>query len=124
MRRILLFSYGTLLEEKIQRRVFGRLVTGPAGRLEGWHVAPRAVRGRYPGIVRANGEGTTGRVLELAPGDLARADAYEDTPVLYRRLRVSVKVGRRAVRCWIYAPATGHAAGVAPDRRPVFPRRH
>jgi len=124
MRRVLLFSYGTLLETKIQQRVFGRLLSGRPGRLAGWHVAPRAVHGRYPGIVRATGEGTMGQVLELAPGELARADAYEDTPHLYRRLRVGVKRGRRTVRCWIYVPAVSHVAGVAPSRRSVSARRH
>jgi gamma-glutamylcyclotransferase (GGCT)/AIG2-like uncharacterized protein YtfP len=119
MRRILLFAYGTLLDEKVQRRVFGRVVveTVPA-RLAGWRVVPRAVLGRYPGIVKATGEATAGALLRLDSRELAKADAYEDAPKLYRRRRVNARAGRQAVRVWVYVPSIVVFGGVACDPRP------
>lgn len=117
MCRILLFAYGTLLDERVQRRVFGRVVEARPARLPGWRVVPRAVRGRYPGIARTAGEGAAGALLKVDSNGLARADFYEGTPKLYRRLRVSVQAGRRRLRCWVYVPAGAGLAGVASDRR-------
>jgi len=123
MRRILLFAYGTLLDEKIQRRVFGRILKQTPARLPGWRVLPRAVRRRYPGIVRAAGKGAAGGLLELRAGELAKVDGYEDAPRLYRRVRVTVAVGGRRLRCWVYKPAGRLLAGVASGRQPAMAGR-
>jgi gamma-glutamylcyclotransferase (GGCT)/AIG2-like uncharacterized protein YtfP len=100
---IRLFAYGTLLEAKTQRRVFGRVVERVPARLIGWRVVPRLVLGRYPGVVPEAGVTTTGAMLKINSAELARADAYEGT--LYVRRRVAVRDGPRVVRCWMYAPA-------------------
>ncbi len=102
--RILLFAYGTLLDAKVQRQVFGREVGLVPGQLTGWRVRRQFVRGRYPGIVRAAGKTVMGGVLRVTAADLARADVYEDAPRLYQRQRVTVKVSSKAVRCWVYVP--------------------
>jgi len=104
MRRILLFAYGTLLDRRVQRRVFGRTPATVAARLENWTVRRRAVRGRYPGIAPARGRMTLGRVLDLATGELRRADTYEDAPHLYRRRRVRVRLAGGTAPCWVYVP--------------------
>src|SRR5689334_19465578 len=103
-RRILLFAYGTLLDAKVQRRVFGREMRVTPARLLGWSVRPRFVRGRYPGILKATGATAVGGVLRITARELAQADAYEDAPRLYRRVRVSVEAGAPRVRCWVYLP--------------------
>jgi gamma-glutamylcyclotransferase (GGCT)/AIG2-like uncharacterized protein YtfP len=115
MHRILLFAYGTLLDEEVQRRVFGRAVAMQPARLAGWRVTPRSVAGRFPGIVRAGGARTAGALLRLSSSDLGMADAYEEAPRLYRRKRVTARIGRRPLRCWVYVPAD---ARVASERRP------
>ena len=104
MRRILLFAYGTLLDKNIQRRVFGRTVETQPARLAGWQVVAKAVRRRYPGIVRAGGKGAAGALLTLDLRERAKADVYEGAPEFYRRVRVTVRVGRQPVRCWVYVP--------------------
>jgi gamma-glutamylcyclotransferase (GGCT)/AIG2-like uncharacterized protein YtfP len=117
MPRIFLFAYGTLLDKEVRRRVFGREVETRPAVLAGWCVAPRSVRGRYPGIVRATGSKSAGALLILRPRELANADAYEDAPRLYRRVRIAALVGRYARRCWIYVPAGGHGLACGPQRR-------
>jgi hypothetical protein len=73
--------------------------------LAGWRVVPAFVRSRYPGIVVAGGRRTRGGLLALRPGELKVADAYEESPRLYRRRRVTARAGRIGVRCWIYVPS-------------------
>jgi len=102
MYRICLFAYGTLLDERMQRRVFGRVLVAMSARLPGWRVAPRLVRGRYPGIVREAGATAAGAVLKINSAELARADAYEGA--LYARCRVSACARSRIVRAWVYVP--------------------
>ncbi len=102
--RIALFAYGTLLDAKVQRRVFGREVDVMPARLTGWSVRQNLVRGRYPGIVRADGANATGGVLRITAAERALADVYEGAPQLYRRERVTARVGTKRVRCWVYVP--------------------
>ncbi len=122
--RIRLFVYGTLLDEKIQQQVFARCPERVPAVLSGWSVRPRSVRGLYPDIVRRAGASTSGAVLKIDRAELERADRYEDAPVLYRRLRVTVLAGDRRERCWMYvatvagAPADGRGlSGQRADRR-------
>lgn len=103
--RILLFAYGTLLEATVQRRVLGREVLVMPAKLAGWKVKRRFVRGRYPGIVASKGASAAGGVLRVTAEELARADAYEDVPRLYRRARAAANVGAKRMRCWVYVPA-------------------
>jgi gamma-glutamylcyclotransferase (GGCT)/AIG2-like uncharacterized protein YtfP len=102
--RILLFAYGTLLDAKVQRRVFGREVVVTPARVNGWQVKQRLVRGRYPGIVATPRASTPGGVLKITAAELRRADAYEDAPQLYQRVRLAARVGAKRVRCWAYVP--------------------
>jgi gamma-glutamylcyclotransferase (GGCT)/AIG2-like uncharacterized protein YtfP len=99
-----LFVYGTLLDDKIQRRVFGRNPMHEAARLPGWRVVPRAVRGKYPGVMRRGNSRLAGALLRIDRRELLRADEYEDAPRLYRRQRVMACCGARKTRCWIYVP--------------------
>jgi gamma-glutamylcyclotransferase (GGCT)/AIG2-like uncharacterized protein YtfP len=99
-----LFVYGTLLDDKIQQRVFGRNPLQDAARLPGWRVVPRAVRGKYPGVVQQAAATVAGALLRIDRQELLRADEYEDAPRLYRRQRVTARCGPRQTRCWIYVP--------------------
>ncbi|RME86490.1 MAG: gamma-glutamylcyclotransferase [Zetaproteobacteria bacterium] len=49
---------------------------------------------------------------------LARLDAYEDAPRLYRRVRLPVRTERGVIRCWVYEAARwdARASFVRPDR--------
>src|SRR5689334_9927320 len=117
----LLFSYGTLQREEVQRATFGR-------RLEGWpdqlpRHAPSSVEIEDPGVAARTGmthhanvtfngdEGSRvpGTVFEVTEAELAGADAYE-AAASYRRTAVTLASGRQA---WIYlhAPPGTHRPG-------------
>ena len=107
---ILLFSYGTLQDKKVQIAHFGRELTGCADALPGY------TRGRVPindpEVVATSGElyyanavpssnpqdAISGTVFEVTEQDLAAADRYEE-PAGYRRISVTLRSG---VRAWVY----------------------
>lgn len=107
-----LFSYGTLQDEAVQRRLFGRRLEGSADALAGFRMEwleqrdPAAVAAsaieRHP-VVHPSGtpeDRVPGTLLQLTPDELARADAYEADD--YRRVRVTLASGRSA---WLYVGA-------------------
>lgn len=107
-----LFSYGTLQDEAVQRRLFGRRLEGTADALTGFRmewleqrdpaaVAASAVE-RHP-VVRETGiadDRIPGTLLHLTTQELARADEYEAAD--YVRVRVTLTSGRGA---WLYVGA-------------------
>jgi hypothetical protein len=109
----LLFSYGTLQREDVQRATFGR-------RLEGWRdelprhvpssveIDDRQVAARIGMTHHANvtfngdeGSHVPGMVFEVTDAELAGADAYE-AAASYRRRVVTLASGRQA---WVYVHA-------------------
>jgi hypothetical protein len=108
----LLFSYGTLQDESVQRSTFGRPLRGEPDELVGFERAIFTIEdpafvassGRADhAIVRPSAEGdgrVRGTVLELTDDDLALSDRYE--PAGYARVLAPLASGRRA---WVYADA-------------------
>ena len=106
----LLFSYGTLQQEAVQRSTFGRLLRGQPDELVGFErslirvddAAFVETSGQaYHAIVRFNGRSesrVSGTVFEVTDDELSRADAYE--PAGYTRVGVTLASGRQA---WVYA---------------------
>jgi hypothetical protein len=111
-RSVLLFSYGTLQLESVQRESFGRLLEGADDAMPGYRQSlveitdPEVIRKsgkRFHPIVTPTGdpsEEVAGRVFRITPAELAAADAYEVAD--YRRVSVRLKSGRDA---WVYAKA-------------------
>ncbi|HYV85418.1 MAG TPA: gamma-glutamylcyclotransferase family protein [Patescibacteria group bacterium] len=107
----LLFSYGTLQEESVQRSVFGRPLQGQKDELPGFE--PSSVKIEDPQIAAAigrthhanvtfNGKGdsrVSGTVLEITEAELASADQYE-SHAGYVRIAAALASGRQA---WVYA---------------------
>ena len=105
-----LFSYGTLQDEALQQRLFGRSLAGTPDTLLGFRMD--WLEERDPGAVAASGvvrhpvvheTGNThdripGTLLRLNDAELARADEYEADD--YRRVRVTLASGAQA---WLYA---------------------
>jgi len=102
----LLFSYGTLRLPQVQLATFGRLLDGFDDVLPGFELAQLTItdaavlatsgEAEHP-ILRpsANADAVvTGRVFELTPDELARADAYEVDD--YARIEVQLASDRRA----------------------------
>ena len=109
----LLFSYGTLQDERVQRSTFGRLLHGRRDELPGFE--PSLVRiddsqlaaaiGRtHHANVTFNGRRdsrVSGTVFEITDAELAAADRYEDRAA-YKRISIVLASGHGA---WVYVDA-------------------
>lgn len=101
---VLLFSYGTLQYEGVQRAVFGRKLAGRKDSLPGYHRAITDVGG----VLYYNVEPSTypedavsGTLSEITEQELAFADGYEKERG-YRRTLVTLQ---SAVQAWVYYKA-------------------
>ena len=108
----LLFSYGTLQQDDVQRATFGRLLSGQADVLPGYSQELVAIDD--PQVVATSGkthhpivkhsanlaDRVVGSVFEISDAELAQADAYE--VAAYRRVAVTLASERRA---WVYVDA-------------------
>jgi gamma-glutamylcyclotransferase (GGCT)/AIG2-like uncharacterized protein YtfP len=112
----LLFSYGTLQQEAVQRSTFGRRLTGHPDELVGFEQSWQEVEDaefvatsgtarhavvRYTGNAASRVQGT---VFEVTNAEIESADHYE--PAGYTRIATTLASGKRA---WVYAQA-GDAA--------------
>jgi len=112
----LLFSYGTLQHEHVQRELFGRALRAEPDLLAGFTMHTVMVSdlaapdGRAPhAIVRLSGnehDRVNGTALDVRDADLDAADRYE--PHGYARIAARLVSGRDA---WVYADLAS-AAGV------------
>lgn len=105
----LLFSYGTLQQESVQRATFGRLLTGQADALVGYEQG--LFRVNDPEFVAASGKAmhatlratgnpddrVVGMAFEVTDAELEAADRYE--PAGYERIVTRLASGRDA---WVY----------------------
>jgi hypothetical protein len=107
----LLFSYGTLQQEEVQRASFGRTLTGMRDALPGWR--QELVEITDPDVLAKSGERfhpiilpggaadqVEGMAFEITPAELAAADRYEVAD--YKRVAVTLASGRNA---WVYVKA-------------------
>lgn len=105
----LLFSYGTLQDEPVQRATFGRKLDGERDGLPGFEATPLTLDD--PAIVaatgtanhknaayRGDGAAVQGTVFEVTREELARSDEYEQL-ARYVRLAVKLASGKDA---WVY----------------------
>jgi len=109
----LLFSYGTLQDEKVQLSTFGRRLHGQRDELPGFvpslvkienaqlaakigmtHHANVTFNGRKDSRV-------SGTVFEITDAELAAADQYE-LPAAYKRIAVLLASGKES---WVYVSA-------------------
>lgn len=108
----LLFSYGTLRQEEVQRAIFGRIVKGEADAIAGYRLS--TVRIEDPVVVAQSGSAVHpvmiptgdpadeigGVVFTITGSDLVATDKYETSA--YRRVEVPLRSGRAA---WAYVKA-------------------
>jgi hypothetical protein len=109
----LLFSYGTLQQQDVQRSTFGRLPQGQQDELPGFE--PSLVRIENAQVVAASGKThhanvtfngnndsrVSGTVFEITEAELAAADRYERLAA-YKRIPVLLASGKQA---WVYLDA-------------------
>lgn len=108
----LLFSYGTLQDEQVQRSLFGRTLRGRKDHLLNYEQALSRVED--PEFARTSGKThhailrparndaaqVEGTALEVTDAELARVDQYE--PVEYKRVIGRLASGGQA---WVYVDA-------------------
>ena len=104
-----LFSYGTLQEERIQLKLYGRLLKGENDTLPGYtiHLVENKNYDEESGFdekfhrlaVKSNNdeEGITGTLFELSGEEIIRTDEYE--PDGYKRISATLLSGKT---CWVY----------------------
>jgi hypothetical protein len=106
---VLLFSYGTLQDNAVQKANFGRELTGTPDSLPAYSTTLIAIGD--PGVVASSGrthhriaqrsgdraDEVPGTVFRITPEELAAADRYEVSD--YTRTRVTLKSGLEA---WAY----------------------
>jgi gamma-glutamylcyclotransferase (GGCT)/AIG2-like uncharacterized protein YtfP len=116
----LLFSYGTLQEERVQLSTFGRLLRGERDELPGFEGS--LVRIEDPQVAAASGRThhanvtfngrsdsrVSGMVFEVTDAELDAADQYEQSAA-YTRIAVRLASGKQA---WVYVDGRSAAGGV------------
>jgi hypothetical protein len=113
----LLFSYGTLQQENVQLKTFGRPLAGEKDELLGFEQSwlriedPQVVatsgKTHHP-ILKFNGRRASriaGTVFEITDAELADADRYE--VAAYKRVEASLASGKKA---WVYVDAASAPA--------------
>ena len=110
----LLFSYGTLQLEDVQRSTFGRVLSGQKDDLPKYEQAQVvAGKSRHANVV-FNGRSdsrVSGTVFEVTDAELARADEYEQ-PAKYVRIVVTLASGKQS---WVYVDSRS-VKGISPAR--------
>ena len=132
----LLFSYGTLQQEGVQRSTFGRLLKGEADALVGYaqtmvriedaDVVAKSGKTHHP-IVAYSGrdaDRVSGTVFEITDAELAAADAYEVDA--YKRVGAAAQAARLGLRRAAARdePSATRSREVAPSRRSDASRPH
>jgi gamma-glutamylcyclotransferase (GGCT)/AIG2-like uncharacterized protein YtfP len=107
-----LFSYGTLRDEKVQRVVFGRTVQSTPDAIVGYKRVDVKIESQQAvaisgiavhTILEPAGPDATpieGVLFRITADELARADAYESAE--YKRIKVKLRSGTEA---WVYVRA-------------------
>src|SRR4030095_11872715 len=108
----LLFSYGTLQLEAVQRATFGRLLSGFSDALTGFELAALKIEDEAVIAISGKAEHTiakfTGResdvisgiVFRVTPDDIEHADKYEVDAC--KRITATLRSGLQA---WVYVDA-------------------
>ena len=111
-----LFSYGTLQQENVQLKIFGRHLHGIKDILIGYMLSPIEIKDEaflskgeekiQTTVILSNNDNDMidGSVFLLSEEELLLADNYE--PDNYKRIQVELVSGKRA---WIYAAAGQHS---------------
>jgi gamma-glutamylcyclotransferase (GGCT)/AIG2-like uncharacterized protein YtfP len=109
----MIFSYGTLQQEDVQRSAFGRRLDGLSDELVGYErssvgidepeVAARLGRARHANVIFTGNADSrvAGTAFEITDAELSAADEFE-AAFSYERVPVMLASGRQA---WVYVHA-------------------
>lgn len=126
----LIFSYGTLQDEKVQLSTFGRLLKGEKDELPGFEKSLVKIddresvtaigRTHYDNVrfTGRNEDRVRGTAFEITDAELATADEYEEDAD-YQRRAVTLASGKRA---WVYLHRQSVEAAIDPPIEITTPR--
>ena len=93
-----IFAYGTLTDHKVQRQIFGRIITGSRDTLKGYKRSKIKIDGEiYPLICLDTKRRVNGFVIEVTKSELEKIDEYETD--IYKREQVVLRSG---ISAWVY----------------------
>jgi len=105
----LVFAFGSNLREEQMRARCPSAKVIEVGRLPGHTLAFVGFSRTWGGAVataeRCKGDSVEGVIYRVSADDLARLDAFEGVPFVYRRVAVQVRGAKHTFRCWIYQHA-------------------
>ena len=98
----LLFSYGTLQDESVQRSIFGRAVSGRRDDLPGFEKVEITIDGKsYANVQPKHDSHVNGTAFDITDRELSDVDVYEGK-FLYTRIAAILASGMTA---WLYLRA-------------------
>lgn len=102
----LIFSYGSLQQERVQLSTFGRRLYGHPDELLGFELA-RSRNARHANVIPTGGPHSrvSGTVFEITEAELASIDRYEQRDA-YARIAAPLASGKEA---WVYVERAGQA---------------
>ncbi|RJP46787.1 MAG: gamma-glutamylcyclotransferase [Armatimonadetes bacterium] len=93
-----LFSYGTLQEEKVQKKIIGRSVSATKDTLRKYKLSEIEIENEiFPIIQPEKNSIVEGSILDLTQEELRKTDEYEG--VDYKRIKVALESG---IEAWVY----------------------
>ena len=92
-----IFTYGTLGEPAVQKKIFGRIIESKKDVLEGYEMSKIKIENIYPIIVEKADSSIEGLVISVTSRELKLADIYETKE--YQREKLVLKSGKKA---WVY----------------------
>tara|TARA_Y100001936_G_scaffold125864_1_gene123209 strand:+ start:167 stop:472 length:306 start_codon:yes stop_codon:yes gene_type:complete len=95
---MMLFVYGTLIDDETRKNILKRSVLGTPATLDGYNLEEIIIENEsYPAAEKRSGCLIKGLLIEITPEELERLDIYETDA--YKRREVELTNGKKA---WVY----------------------
>ncbi len=86
-----IFVYGSLLNKTLRTNVLCHEIEGVEDILENYTIDTHSVLGRYPTVIKSEGEFVNGKVFKVSDSDIEKMDRYESH--YYKKIEVTLKSG-------------------------------
>lgn len=86
-----IFVYGSLLNKTLRTNVLCHEIEGKRDILEDYTIDTHSVLGRYPTVIKSEGEFVNGKVFKVSDSDIEKMDRYESH--YYKKIEVTLKSG-------------------------------